>query len=142
MQRTSRWGFLHFHLLIHLLLPLLQLPHLLEVVTEALERVMEGRTILVIAHRLSTVRNADEILVRPGLVLVTVTAVVLALVLVLVLVLVTVATCGAGSGFCAVVWLVQVMREGEVVERGSHLQLLELGGAYRRLVAHQMEGRS
>ena len=33
-------------------------------VTEALERIMEGRTILVIAHRLSTVRNAHEILVR------------------------------------------------------------------------------
>lgn len=33
-------------------------------VTEALERIMEGRTILVIAHRLSTVRSAHEILVR------------------------------------------------------------------------------
>jgi len=65
-----------------------------QVVTEALERVMEGRTILVIAHRLSTVRNADEIL---------------------------------------------VMREGQVVERGSHLHLLELGGVYRRLVGKQMD---
>jgi len=34
-----------------------------KVVSEALERIMEGRTILVIAHRLSTVRNAHEILV-------------------------------------------------------------------------------
>ena len=34
-----------------------------QVVSEALERIMEGRTILVIAHRLSTVRNAHEILV-------------------------------------------------------------------------------
>jgi ABC-type multidrug transport system fused ATPase/permease subunit len=32
-------------------------------VNEALERLMEGRTALVIAHRLSTVRNADRILV-------------------------------------------------------------------------------
>ena len=35
-------------------------------VSEALERIMEGRTILVIAHRLSTVRNAHEILVMQG----------------------------------------------------------------------------
>ena len=35
----------------------------IKVVSEALERIMEGRTILVIAHRLSTVRNAHEILV-------------------------------------------------------------------------------
>jgi ABC-type multidrug transport system fused ATPase/permease subunit len=32
-------------------------------VNEALERLMEGRTSLVIAHRLSTVRHADRILV-------------------------------------------------------------------------------
>src|SRR5690606_4078313 len=32
-------------------------------VQEALERLMEGRTTLVIAHRLSTLRNADRILV-------------------------------------------------------------------------------
>ena len=35
-------------------------------VSEAPERIMEGRTILVIAHRLSTVRNAHEILVMRG----------------------------------------------------------------------------
>ena len=47
------------------------LSHILQikVVSEALERIMEGRTILVIAHRLSTVRNAHEILVmQKGLV--------------------------------------------------------------------------
>ena len=35
-------------------------------VTEALDRVMEGRTTFVIAHRLSTVRKADKILVLEG----------------------------------------------------------------------------
>ncbi len=35
-------------------------------VQEALERLMEGRTTLVIAHRLATIRNADRILVIDG----------------------------------------------------------------------------
>ena len=30
---------------------------------EALERLMEGRTVITIAHRLSTLRNADKIIV-------------------------------------------------------------------------------
>ena len=52
MPRTKRW-FKDF------LFNIIQF----KVVSEALERIMEGRTILVIAHRLSTVRNAHEILV-------------------------------------------------------------------------------
>jgi ATP-binding cassette subfamily B protein len=53
-----------------------------------LERIAEGRTTLVIAHRLSTVMDADQIL---------------------------------------------VLHHGRVVERGTHLQLLETKGEYARM---------
>lgn len=33
---------------------------------DALDRAAQGRTVLVIAHRLSTVQNADEVLVLDG----------------------------------------------------------------------------
>lgn len=61
-------------------------------VQDALTRLMQGRTSIVIAHRLSTVQHADEII---------------------------------------------VMREGRMVERGTHAQLLEQGGEYQKLVALQ-----
>ena len=53
-----------------------------------LERIAQGRTTLVIAHRLSTVMDADQIL---------------------------------------------VLSHGRIVERGSHMQLLELEGEYSRM---------
>jgi ATP-binding cassette subfamily B protein len=59
-------------------------------VGEALDRLAAGRTTLVIAHRLSTVREADQI---------------------------------------------AVLDRGEVVELGTHDELLALGGRYAELVA-------
>jgi ATP-binding cassette subfamily B protein len=62
-------------------------------VREALERLMKDRTSIVIAHRLSTVRNADRVVVVDG---------------------------------------------GMVIESGSHADLMESDGVYRRLVQHQL----
>ena len=59
------------------------------VVQESLGRLSEGRTTLIIAHRLTTVKNADEILVIDG--------------------------------------------GGNVIERGSHNELLKSGGRYSEL---------
>ena len=64
-------------------------------VRDALDRLMEGRTTVVIAHRLSTVRDADKIL---------------------------------------------VLDHGQVVEQGTHQQLLESGGLYAQLVSAQVVG--
>ena len=61
-------------------------------ITEAMRRVMAGRTSLVIAHRLSTIMGADRIL---------------------------------------------AMRDGRVVEQGSHGELLKAGGYYRYLFEQQ-----
>lgn len=57
-------------------------------ISAALERLSVGRTTLIIAHRLSTVRNADEII---------------------------------------------VIDETGIIERGTHSELLEKSGAYRKL---------
>jgi subfamily B ATP-binding cassette protein MsbA len=64
-------------------------------VQAAVDRLLEGRTVFVIAHRLSTVRHATQIL---------------------------------------------VLDRGEIVERGTHDELLARGGAYARL--YQLQFRT
>jgi ATP-binding cassette, subfamily B, multidrug efflux pump len=63
-------------------------PHTEAIIQNALERLFEKRTSFVIAHRLSTVRHAHQII---------------------------------------------VLSQGEIVERGSHSDLLQKGGVYQRL---------
>ncbi|BBE20532.1 cell division transporter, ATP-binding protein FtsE [Aquipluma nitroreducens] len=62
-------------------------------VQDALENLMKNRTSVVIAHRLSTVRNAD---------------------------------------------LICVFHEGEIIERGTHDELIKLNGRYKHLHSMQM----
>ena len=64
------------------------------VIHKALERLSKGRTTLVIAHRLATIRNADKII---------------------------------------------VMERGQVMDEGSHNELLERGGIYADLYRLQFE---
>ncbi|PWD97623.1 ABC transporter ATP-binding protein [Marinilabilia rubra] len=64
-----------------------------KLVQEALEKLMANRTSIVIAHRLSTVRNADRI---------------------------------------------HVFQDGEIVETGTHDELVEKGGVYQKLNELQM----
>jgi subfamily B ATP-binding cassette protein MsbA len=64
-------------------------------VQAAVDRLLEGRTVFVIAHRLSTVRHATQIL---------------------------------------------VLDHGEIVERGTHDELIARGGAYSRLHDLQFRG--
>nr|WP_046225949.1 ABC transporter ATP-binding protein [Paenibacillus dauci] len=63
-------------------------------IQEGLQRLMQGRTSFVIAHRLNTIRSADQIL---------------------------------------------VLRDGQIMEKGSHDQLLEQGGFYSDLFHSQLK---
>lgn len=64
-------------------------------IQNAFEKLMEGRTSFIVAHRLSTIQNADIIL---------------------------------------------VMRDGQIIEQGSHMELLEKNGFYTELYNSQFAG--
>ena len=64
-------------------------------VQDAFEELMKGRTSFIVAHRLSTIKNADQIL---------------------------------------------VMKDGNIIERGTHDALLDRGGFYAKLYNSQFEG--
>jgi ATP-binding cassette subfamily B protein len=64
------------------------------VIMENLDQFFQGRTVVVVAHRLSTVKKADQIV---------------------------------------------VLEKGEIVERGTHHELVEKKGAYYHLVKDQLE---
>ncbi|MCC8016992.1 MAG: ABC transporter ATP-binding protein/permease [Lachnospiraceae bacterium] len=63
-------------------------------IQDAFEKLMRGRTSFIVAHRLSTIRNADRIL---------------------------------------------VMRDGKIIEQGTHEELLAAGGFYHRLYNSQFD---
>ena len=63
-------------------------------IQKAFQTMMEGRTSFIVAHRLSTIQNADRIL---------------------------------------------VMKDGRIIEQGTHKNLLEQGGFYAELYASQFD---
>ena len=64
-------------------------------IQKAFAKLMEGRTSFIVAHRLSTIREADVIL---------------------------------------------VMKDGKIIEQGSHEELLKKGGFYQNLYESQFAG--
>ena len=65
-----------------------------KLVQSAITKMQKGRTTIIIAHRLSTVQNADRIV---------------------------------------------VLKDGEIIEQGSHKQLIELDGEYAKLNQQQLQ---
>ena len=65
-----------------------------QIIQEALEKLMEGRTTIMVAHRLSTIQHADKIL---------------------------------------------VMHKGRIRETGTHQELLNMGGIYKKLYELQLQ---
>lgn len=65
-----------------------------KIIMENLNEFFKGKTVVTVAHRLSTVQNADQII---------------------------------------------VLEKGEIIERGTHRELVSLKGAYYRLVKNQLE---
>ena len=65
-----------------------------KLIQQAFDELMKGRTSFIVAHRLSTIRNADLIL---------------------------------------------VMKDGQILERGRHQELLEQNGFYAQLYRSQFE---
>ena len=68
-----------------------------QIIQNAIAKLLAGRTSFVVAHRLSTIRHADVIL---------------------------------------------VVRDGRIVERGSHEELMQKRGAYHALYTRQFEEES
>ncbi len=64
------------------------------IIQENLNRFFSGKTVVIVAHRLSTVKNADQIV---------------------------------------------VLKQGEIIEKGTHAELLQLQGDYYNLVRNQLE---
>jgi ATP-binding cassette subfamily B protein len=65
-----------------------------KIIVQNINRYFEGKTMVVVAHRLSTVKNADQII---------------------------------------------VLDKGTIIERGSHPDLVKLGGKYLELIRNQLE---